>query len=60
MINRLLVSLLPVALVLPSFLLGCNSTERVEEEYSMVQTTTIPLIDAAVPANTETATFALG
>ena len=60
MINRLLVSLLLVALVLPSFLLGCNSTKSVEEEYSMAQTTTIPLIDAAVPANTETATFALG
>jgi uncharacterized membrane protein YciS (DUF1049 family) len=60
MVNRFLVFLLLVALVMVSFSLGCNSAKRVGEEYSMVQTTAIPLIDAAVPANMETATFALG
>jgi hypothetical protein len=60
MINRLLASLLLIALILPILFLGCNINKTVKEEYNMVQKNTKPLIDTTAPDNLETATFALG
>ena len=57
---RLFVPLLLIAFLLPTFTLGCNKNEIAENENNMMSKGTIPAIDAAAPANTETATFALG
>lgn len=60
MIIRLLMSLLMIAIVLPTFILGCNKTNIDREESSLVQKVMIPPIDAMEPTETQTATFALG
>ena len=57
---RVLMSLLVMAILLPSFLLGCNSAESVGGENTVIPKDTIPAIDASVPDRIETATFALG
>jgi hypothetical protein len=54
-----LMFLLTISLLLiPTLLASCkNNTER---ENTMIQNTTIPVIDVNAPTKTETATFALG
>jgi len=53
-----LIALILIALLLPASLTSCKN--NIEREDVMIQNTTIPLIDANAPAETETATFALG
>lgn len=60
MIVRLLMSLLMIAIVLPTFILGCHKTNIDGKENSLVQKVMIPPIDATAPTETQTATFALG
>ena len=57
---RLLLALLLLALLLPTFLIGCNATETTGEESNVMPKPTIPPIDATEPVEMETATFALG
>ena len=57
---RLLIYLLLVVVLSPYLVVGCNTTKIAEKGNSMVPKATIPPIDASVPSNTETATFALG
>ncbi len=57
---KVLISLLLLSgLVLPGLLAGCNKTENAEKGYE-VTPKAIPLIDAYVPPETVTATFAMG
>ena len=56
----LLVSLLLIAFVSPTLVVSCNTTKIAEKENRMVPKAMMPPIDASVPSNTETATFALG
>jgi len=58
--SRVLVSLLLSAVVLPSLLAGCNKNENAEKGYEMTPKAVIPLIDAYVPTEMATATFAMG
>lgn len=60
MIIRLLMSLLLIALILPTLVIGCSNTKIAEKENSVIQKAAIPPIDASAPIETETATFALG
>ena len=60
MIMRIIMLILLTASILPVFLFGCNSTKNAEKEINVIPKAPIPPIDAFVPANTETATFALG
>ena len=60
MIVRALMSLLLVAFLLPASLSGCTYDKDNQEEEDMISSGGIPPIDASVPANIETATFALG
>ncbi len=60
MIIKLLMSLLLIAFLSPSLILGCSNTEIAEKGNSVVPKATILPIDASAPTNTETATFALG
>lgn len=53
-----MIALILIALLLPASLTSCKN--NIEREDVMIQNTTIPLIDANAPAETETATFALG
>ena len=60
MMIRILVLVLLTASLLPVFTFGCNSTKNAEEEKNLIPNVSIPLIDANVPTNIATATFALG
>jgi len=53
-----LIALVLISLLLPASLISCKN--NIEREDAMIQNTTIPLIDANAPTETETATFALG
>ena len=57
---RILLSVIVAAFLLPVLSIGCNQTNIPEQEINMVTDVTIPPIDASVPAEMETATFALG
>ena len=58
---KVLISLLLLSgLVLPGLLAGCNKTENAEKGYEVTPKAAIPLIDAYVPPETVTATFAMG
>jgi len=57
---KVLISLLLSAVVLPSLLGGCSKTEDAEKGYEMTPKAVIPLIDAYVPTEMATATFAMG
>ena len=60
MTSRILLTLIIVSLFAPVLLLGCNENNVPKQEINMVPTVTIPAIDASVPTEIETATFALG
>lgn len=57
---KLLIYLLLIAFVLPAFLFGCNNSKNDEGENSVTPRVVVAPIDASVPTNTKTATFALG
>ncbi len=57
---KLLIYLLLMAFVLPAFLFGCNNSKNDEGENSVIPRVVVAPIDASVPTNTATATFALG
>ena len=60
MISRVSLSLIIVLLFVPILLLGFSKTENSCEEVNTLPKVKIPAIDAAMPAEIETATFALG
>ena len=60
MIVRILLALISVSLLVPVLLIGCNETNIPKQEINMVPKVTIPAIDASVPTEIDTATFALG
>ena len=60
MVIKLLIPLLLISFVSANFMLGCNSNKITEEENSVMPNTQLPPIDTSVPAEMETATFALG
>ncbi|MFC2020470.1 hypothetical protein ACFLU1_01565 [Chloroflexota bacterium] len=57
---RILMLMVLTASILPFFLFGCKNTGNTEREHNVIPKASIPPIDTSVPANTETATFALG
>ncbi len=57
---RVVLSLLLVAFSLLIPLSGCNNSKETERGSSEVVEGSIPQIDAPIPENIETATFALG
>ena len=60
MTARILLSVIIASFLLPVLLFGCGQTESPRQEVDMVPNVTIPPIDASIPADIETATFALG
>ena len=60
MIARILFPLIIVLFLLPVFSLGCSQTNTPKQEINMGTKVTVPVIDASVPTEIETATFALG
>jgi hypothetical protein len=56
----LLMSLLLVAFVSPAILMGCSNKKIAEKDRGIGPKAVIPALDASVPAETATATFALG
>ena len=60
MVVRILISLLLVGLLLPTFLFGCSNTEGSKKEDKVVTSGATPLIDTSLFPVTERATFALG
>ena len=60
MTARILLPLSILLLLAPVVLSGCNETKISKQEINMVPKVTIPAIDAFVPDEIETATFALG
>jgi len=65
MIRRLAIPLIAIAvlvIVIWIYMGNSSNTQHIERQDTMAatETATIPLIDSAAPAKTETATFALG
>ena len=60
MMVRILLASIIVSLLVPVLLLGCNETDTPKEEVDMFLDVAKPVIDAHVPTEIETATFALG
>jgi hypothetical protein len=60
MLFRVLVFVVLLAFLLPVFLSGCDRAQDTEEGEKVVVPIAIPPIDELAPAETETATFALG
>ena len=58
--TRILLPLIIVSFLLPISLLGCNQANIPQQEINMDLSVAIPPIDASIPTEIETATFALG
>lgn len=56
----ILSAIVAAALLIPALLSGCSNSTTNEEEIEMTSDVVIPPIDTILPAEMETATFALG